>query len=570
MNPQARLEAELSALRNGPEAGTQGLGTESILTASIDCAPATTSDTSPNLGSTPHSLPEWTSSTATTYDQTRKIREQQPPTDLVFSLTSLFFRHIHPWFPFLDVEKVHEDMSSAAVPSLLCHALFSISLPHSLDSRLDKASSDSYWKYSKRQIFFEVLEEPSYSSLEVLAVLVLDLSGMTHGPQVWGALAVANRLATQLGGRVGGPALRASPGREVHGASNRVDNKFRQRLFWAIYALDCYITITTNHCSVLSYEQVQALLPMRQDVWTDDCCGDVPLTPATIFGRQLELLDLSRKLHAQAVAYFSSSDGADAITCPVDAVSSSSADLDRWRQQLHPHLDWSAPQAEHLQKAVLPAVFMLHGLYHALVLYVGGFVASSAQLLHTSECRLSLREHYLQRALQSVDELSQLITRMASHIPEKLGWPFAWAVWLGARFLIIQRCAQQYSEPRTSSTLTLFVNFVGKMGQYWKISRVYCWLLKQAIEELDFGNSQRPTSVISLLADPRVSTSQLEDHFRPDPMIRRAYNDHDPNPPLVETQGGPVEPSAEMFVGLSNEMIFDMMQPTGDIWFRNH
>ena len=569
MNPAAKLEAELSALRNGPEGETRALGTESVLTASIACAPGTTSDNSPDSGTALNSLPEWTSSTATTYDQTRRIREQQPPTDLVFSLTSLFFRHIHPWFPFLDIERVHADMSSGAMPSLLCHALFNISLPHSLDSRLDKASSDSYWKYSKRQIFFEVLEEPSYSSLEVLAILVLDLSGMTHGPQVWGALAVANRLATQLGGRGGGPALRASPGREVHGLLNRADNRFRQRLFWAIYALDCYITITTNHCSVLSYEQIQALLPMREDLWTDDYGEDVPLTPVTIFGRQLELLDLSRKLHAQAVAFFSSSDSSDATTCPVDAVSSSSADLDRWRQQLHPRLDLDGPQADHLQRAVRPAIFMLHGFYHGLVLYVGGFVAPSAQLLQTSECRLSLREDYLQRAWQSVDGLAQLINTMASHIPEKLGWPFAWAVWLGARFLIIQRCMQQHDQPRTNSILTLFVKFVGKMGQYWKISRVYCWLLKQGIEELESGRSQRPTSVISLLADTRVSTSQLEDHFRPDPMIRRACNDYEPDPPLVVTQSTPPEPLAEMFVGLSNEMIFDMMQPTGDIWFRN-
>jgi hypothetical protein len=42
-------------------------------------------------------------STAT---RAKLIRAQQPPADLIVSLASLYFRRIHPWFPFLNVHRV--------------------------------------------------------------------------------------------------------------------------------------------------------------------------------------------------------------------------------------------------------------------------------------------------------------------------------------------------------------------------------------------------------------------------------------------------------------------------------
>ena len=144
--------------------------------------------------------------------------------------------------------------------------LFGVALPYSFDSRLDKVSSDSFWKYSKRRIFVDVLEEPSYSSLEALTVLNLDLSSMTHSAQVSGPLAVATRLALQLG-NTDGLMFRTSADVQTHETFSRRDITFRQRLFWAIYALDSWICITTSSISTLSNLQMQQFLPTRDAVW---------------------------------------------------------------------------------------------------------------------------------------------------------------------------------------------------------------------------------------------------------------------------------------------------------------
>jgi hypothetical protein len=89
-------------------------------------------------------------------------------------------------------------MATMDSPTLLYLALFGAALPLSYDLRLDERSSDAYWKYSKRQIMLEDIEEPSYSSLEALTILVLDISGMTPGPQVSSPMAVAINHAVQV------------------------------------------------------------------------------------------------------------------------------------------------------------------------------------------------------------------------------------------------------------------------------------------------------------------------------------------------------------------------------------
>lgn len=143
-------------------------------------------------------------------------------------------------------------------------------MPFSYYSRLDKQSCDSYWKYSKRRILVEVFEEPSYNALEALTVLVLDLSSMTNGAQVWSALAVALSLAVQL--RTVGPCIfRTSTNNRSSERFSTWDQIYRHRLFWAIYALDCYVSMTTCHVTELLDRHVEYFGSSREWVWREPC-----------------------------------------------------------------------------------------------------------------------------------------------------------------------------------------------------------------------------------------------------------------------------------------------------------
>ncbi|KAF5675538.1 positive regulator of purine utilization [Fusarium heterosporum] len=291
-NPKLALEAEIEALR----------ANRTALPPEPSVPPRISSDVTLIEASVrPSHQPsvEGDARPAATWTRTQAIKERIPPPDLVLSLSSLFFRHIHPWLPFLDPRRVFSDIATQDEPTLLCYALFGVSLPFCFDSRLDQASSDAFWKYSKRRIFVEALEEPSYSSLEALTILTLDLSGITNGPQCWGALAIVTKLAVQLRD-AGGRSLRVSTEEGPRHVS-------RWRLFWAIYALDCYITITTGHPSVLLDCHVHHFLPTQTFTWNEGQSTPTPsqsaepssptsLTPSIIFNYKLDLLSLSRKI----------------------------------------------------------------------------------------------------------------------------------------------------------------------------------------------------------------------------------------------------------------------------------
>lgn len=504
----------------------------------------------------------------TTFERTRKIRERPPPIDLVLSLSSLYFRHIHPWIPFLDVQRVYSNMGSMDEPSLLYYALFGASLPFSFDSRLDQASSDAFWKYSKRKIFVDVLEEPSYNSLEVLTVLILDLSGMTHGPQVWSPLAVATKLAIQLRD-TNGLVFRTSAGPGASLPLSKADRIFRQRLFWAIYSLDCYISITTNHISSMSDAHIHHFMPCRQQTWREDPSQgvEIALTPVFVFSHKLELLDLSRKVHMLGVDYMALQDDQESLNSWLDQFKRISIELSAWMHCLPSCLLWHDTIQKDLSNSVQSAFLMLHGYYHALVIYLNCLVAAPAHGALQSEAHSQTVRQSQDNCLRSIESLAQLITKSAAQVSDKLGWPFAWSVWVAARYVTIHRYTTGKFEPQMRTWFFLFLNLLDKMGAIWQISRKYTRLLNQAISELDKGIPTGQCGIIQPMTDLRFSTSHLEDLSRPDPMLHGMANQQEPTS-IYESEDSMVLERSDDFSGaFLNDLCFDLPRQTSDNWF---
>ncbi|KAJ4113860.1 hypothetical protein NW768_011390 [Fusarium equiseti] len=541
-----RLEAELRDLR-----GTSGNNEAIVSPADHDPSP-------PSQILPPQQI------VSPTFERTRRVKERNPPTDLVVSVSSLYFRHIHPWFPFLDVQRVFADLGSTDEPSMLQHALFGVALPYSFDSRLDQVSSDSFWKYSKRSIFVDVLEEPSYSSLEALTVLILDLSSMTHSAQVTGPLAVATRLALQLA-NIDGLMFRTSAEVETHEAISKRDVVFRQRLFWAIYALDSWISITTNSISTLSNFQVQHLLPTREAVWRDSLpeLEQVELSPAFIFSYQVELLDLARIAH-KAVMECSSYEAPYSWQQDVWAISSK---LDIWVESLPPQLTWDGRDTalSRIQRANRPAVLMLYGYFHALMIYLNGFIASLTPDIILPDISTEARQGSQERCLRSSKALAEIVTRAATHVVDNLGWPFAWSVWVAARFLISRRYTMGSSDPETSANISAFSDFLGRMSRFSQISSTYARLLGQALSEIETCDTSGQNNILHLISDWRVTTSRLEDHLRPDAMLHAVVS-----PSLAD--GNPMEADMHSFnnsiLVFQHDAWMDISQSNPDSWFR--
>lgn len=441
------------------------------------------------------------------------------------SLVALFFRHIYPWFPLLDSQRVFADLGSMQDPSLLHHALFGISLPFSYDLRLDQASSDSFWKYSKRRIFVEALEEPSYSALEALAILTLDLSGMTNGPQVWGSLAVAVKLAVLL--KAGeGRVFRTSARTDGERALSAREETCRQRLFWAVYALDCYVSLTTGHACDLADEHVQELLPLRQSAWTEPGGGvGLSLTPHCVFTYQLELMDIVRRAHAVYLGFRNTVD-IDGTALSLRQFASCSAELTRWTAVLPDSLACRQPQdLRALPANVLPSVVMLHTFLHAITIHLNGLISYPPEQALASQAS-ALRAESQHRCAQSVAALAGIASDpYLDKLADRLGWPFAWSVWVAARYSLVAELHR--AEAAGPGYFDALLGSLDRTSRYWQIAGKYRRLLKQAAEELRSGGSSpegrgqgHRLGVLGLLTDLRVPTSDLEDRFRTDPVLQ--------------------------------------------------
>ncbi|KAM0245800.1 hypothetical protein ACHAP5_005119 [Fusarium lateritium] len=548
-----RLEAELRALR----------GTWGASSSNQAIAPLAHHDSS-----NPSSILPAQQAASPTLERTRRVIERRPPADLVVSLTSLYFRHIHPWFPFLDLQRVFADLGSTDEPSMLHHALFGVALPYSFDSRLDQISSDSFWKYSKRSIFVDVLEEPSYSSLEVLTVLILDLSSMTHSAQVSGPLAVATRLAVQLR-NTDGLVFRTSAEAETHETLSKREIVFRQRLFWAIYALDSIISITTNCISTLSDLHVQHFLPTRDAVWRDSLpdLGETAMTPAFIFSYQLELFDMARTVHRVGMEYSDFCNGYEVTPSWQQDLQAISSKLDAWIGSLPPRLAWKGrdPSLSHVQRANHPAVLMLHGYYHALTIHLGGFIAIPTRGTVDPETNPESRQQFQERCLRSSQAIAEIVTEAAVQVVDKLGWPFAWCVWVAARLLISWRYTTGQNEPETSLKISIFSDFLGQMSRFSQISSTYARLLRQALSEAETGDDGGQSTILPLVSDWSVPTSRLEDMVRSDPMLRAVASPSlaDGNPNYADMQ--PFNPLLPAF---GDDDWMEMSQSNSDSWFR--
>ncbi|KAH9206149.1 fungal-specific transcription factor domain-containing protein, partial [Leptodontidium sp. 2 PMI_412] len=457
-----------------------------------------------------------------TLEKTRRVVEEEPPADLVVSATSLFFRYIHPWLPFLDAQQVFSEMALLRTLPPFYYALFGASIAYSYDPRLDRKSSDSFWTYTKRRTFIDILEEPSLKSLEALTVLILDLAGMTNGPQVWGALSIAVKFSVQLK-LVGNRVFRTSAEDRADKVLNSTEEMQRRRLFWAIYVLDSYITITTGHPSEMDAGNIQYFLPSRNETWRGSPAQGQPLitNPAYIFSYQLELMDISRIIHTiflecpDLVAESGASHWAQKyISC--------SAELFAWFQNLSPLLALTRNEEERLSVGrIPPTLVMLHAYYHALVLHLHGLVAYLPDVITHGQ----LDEYILdsrQRCDHSLTLLSAMISKLDKKIYDQLGWPFTWAIWTACRYILVRNDTEGL---RDMSSFYNLLDCLKTSSRFWQISGKYWSLLKQAAAQFEAGplaaheNTSGGQSVLLAMMDLRIPTSDLEDQARPDPIL---------------------------------------------------
>ncbi|SPO05359.1 uncharacterized protein DNG_08046 [Cephalotrichum gorgonifer] len=460
-------------------------------------------------------------------------------------------------------------------PSLLHLAIFGSSLPFLFDPRLDQTASDSFWKYTKRHVFVETAEEPSYASLEASTILTLDLSGMTNGPQVAGRLAVITKLAFNLRA-VDDLVLR--PSAQTDEQNSQISNPgFKQhaRLFWAIYALDSFISITTRQPPGLDEHTLRYFLPTRDKAWESDRSGqhhdswprpdNLPMSPELTFLHLLKLLDVSRDVHRVYLEYLILPEDDDArALCWLTMFTEHVKAIDMWLQR------WSSSVIVGIRSpSASPAAVMQHAYGQALLIYSNGLVEFCDQpslALHI----LEIQEDAQRRCAECVETITNIASSFVDLMGDQLGWPFAWSMWIAARYLLVAAFHRSTALQPQFHTL---LNYTHEMGLYWQISKKYWWLLRRAEHALRMRNAavdQDVPRILTSIVNLRVPTSDLEDQFRVDPVLARLKGPQDIPPRSIDAAStgefGPAEMEA-VNLDVYDRSVFGPGGHLSETWF---
>ena len=149
---------------------------------------------------------------------------------------------------------------------------------------------------------------------------------------------------------------------------------------------------------------------------------------------------------------------------------------------------------------------MLYAAYHFNVIRMN----SSAAYPSSTSPIFNSSYSAMQRCLTAVYNLRQLCRFVVNNkMLDKLGPPFAFSIWVGARVLLVHGSTMDHE---VDPEIELFVSTLADMGQYWEVARRYSEILTRVLQE--YRQSQRivyvkgermtPSSV-KILADMRRS-----------------------------------------------------------------
>lgn len=213
-----------------------------------------------------------------------------PPQDLMDSLVQTYFEKIHPWIPMLHVRKFREaiaDPAQRARQSTILHAIVSLCVRFSDDARLDDPEIRSrYAKRSRQIVILRSMESFSTENLQAMIICAFDIIGSGRGPSAWSIIGSMTRTVEQLQLSVEedeqpqtAHLIRRLAFLPLSTCWSEIED--RRRVFWNIFLMDRFCSITTGWNLSLTSADVRRRLPCEGALWES---GEPLATPTPYFG----------------------------------------------------------------------------------------------------------------------------------------------------------------------------------------------------------------------------------------------------------------------------------------------
>ncbi|ETI20421.1 hypothetical protein G647_08456 [Cladophialophora carrionii CBS 160.54] len=468
-----------------------------------------------------------------------------PPYDLLYTLVDLYFKHVNPWSPILDRKATFDaffgSQSMGDSDRALMHAVVAATMRFSKDPRLTAEARRQFHEISRQKIMMYALDHPSVRALQALVILAVDVLGTSNGHQGWNLLALIARNIVQLGLEVEKTTYLQSsayPSATLLQASQPqswIENEERRRLCWMTFILDRYATVATADTFIFDEREMDRCLPCRYDLFSRNEPVETrwrrPGVPSEMIVNKPENLG-SFSYHCEVLGILSRIHRF--LHQPLDITRH--PDIQRWRER---YRELDAELNDWLQN--LPGEYgKISQLCHSdpgsrisnWIMLHAAFVTSVIRL-HSSAAYPTIKSpvftpsyHAIQRCLGAVESLREIAQDvMNTGMLALLGHPFAFALWVSARLLIVHAATM---ECEIDAKIMFFISTLEQMGQHWQVAGTYARILNDVVQEGNTGSgrtftamrraayelnlmtSQRPRSVLDPVTTHNSSQSELE------------------------------------------------------------
>lgn len=399
----------------------------------------------------------------------RLAGSELPPPEVISELITLYYRHVDPWSPLViqhadfptqttfDPRSPSQPSSStrsSSAPSVLIQAIIFVSLRFSDHAyfRLNPTAKLHFSAVARDAVLMAAMRQMSVANLQALTVLALGWVHDEGGPQRWGgALSLLTGAVSH--GRLGEEDQRDKAGSRLYhtttqtslfnAATSREEEEERRRLFWQIFCLDTYASVSTGFA--LSFDAADVArrrLPSRDGSLAEP--HPDPADPVSLYSHYCSIMQILGEVH-------------NFIRAPLllSSVADTTAWKDKYRRLSDNLLAWYASLPEEIRGVERPDWDALQeGKGGMKVLVLAAFCATSIRLHSALAYPPVSSPSFLpsEAAASACVEASLRMARLASLVGEhEISRPgtalgpidsrdlnpiFAWFVWIAARGLV--------------------------------------------------------------------------------------------------------------------------------------
>ncbi|KFA80953.1 hypothetical protein S40288_09574 [Stachybotrys chartarum IBT 40288] len=216
------------------------------------------------------------------------------PDDLMDSLVEIYFERIHPWIPMLHVRQFRIQLSNPVRRqqlSTILHAMVSLCARFSNDERLGNAQAKmELSRRSREAVILNSMESFSVANLQALIICAFDTVANGRGPSAWSIIGSMTRTAEQLQLSVEDESQAQNVVSSntamtrlafLPPANDWCEAEERRRVFWNIFLMDRFCSISTGWNLSLTSADVRRRLPCEGGLWE---AGEPPAEPTPYFG----------------------------------------------------------------------------------------------------------------------------------------------------------------------------------------------------------------------------------------------------------------------------------------------